>query len=263
MADVQDTPPPEDVAPPDEAEGLPIGELVLGDKIKKKKKKVDRTAELEAMEDGGDAPEPETLDLALKKKKKKKKERSLEELEEGHDAGGEGGEMGAAGGRFPWSGTTREYNYEELLGRVFGILSEKNPELAGTKKRVLLKPPNVLREGTKKTVFANFMELSSMMNRNSEHVQQFLLAELGTSGSLDGSNRLILKGRFQPKAFEVTLRRYINEYVLCHSCKSMDTLLDKDSATRLSYLRCQQCGASRSVTTIKAGFVARVGRRKH
>jgi translation initiation factor 2 subunit 2 len=29
------------------------------------------------------------------------------------------------------------------------------------------------------------------------------------------------------------------------------------------YLRCQQCGASRSVATIKSGFVARVTKRTH
>jgi translation initiation factor 2 subunit 2 len=257
MADVEE---PTEAAPEDGPVSAPeveeaLADLNLTDK-KKKKKKVDRTAELEAMD------APESLDLALKKKKKKKKERTLDELE--GDAGDENqADEHAAGGKHPWSGSTRDYQYEELLGRVFGILTEKNPELAGTKKRVLLKPPEVLREGTKKTVFANFTELSKMMNRNSEHVQQYLLAELGTSGSLDGTNRLVLKGRFQPKAFESTLRRYISEYVLCHSCKSMDTLLDKDSATRLSYLRCQQCGASRSVTTIKAGFVARVAKRKH
>jgi translation initiation factor 2 subunit 2 len=243
----------------DKAIAEPMAELTLGEK-KKKKKKVDRTDELLAME--AEVPEA-TLDLALKKKRKKKKERSLEELEE--DIGQENlaGDNDGLAGKFPWSGTDRDYKYEELLGRVFGILSEKNPELSSSRKRILLRPPEVQREGTKKTVFVNFMDLCKMMNRNSEHVQQFLLAELGTSGSLDGTNRLILKGRFQPKHFEVTLRRYITDYVLCHSCKSMDTLLDKDSATRLSYLRCQQCGASRSVTTIKAGFVARVAKRKH
>ena len=39
------------------------------------------------------------------------------------------------------------------------------------------------REGTKKTVFTNFMELCKSMNRNHEHVQAYLLAELGTSGA--------------------------------------------------------------------------------
>lgn len=69
----------------------------------------------------------------------------------------------------------------------------------------------VAREGTKKTVFTNYMELCKAMNRQPEHVQLFLLAELGTSGSLDGQSRLIVKGRFQPKAFEGVLRRYVNE----------------------------------------------------
>ena len=65
------------------------------------------------------------------------------------------------------------------------------------------------REGTKKTVFTNFMDLCKSMNRSSEHVQAFLLAELGTSGSLDGQQRLVIKGRFLPKAFEGVLRRWV------------------------------------------------------
>jgi translation initiation factor 2 subunit 2 len=47
----------------------------------------------------------------------------------------------------------------QLLGRVFNILRENNPELAGEKRRTVMRPPQVLREGTKKTVFANFMDL--------------------------------------------------------------------------------------------------------
>ena len=41
-----------------------------------------------------------------------------------------------------------------------------------------------------------------------------MLAELGTSGNLDGQSRLIVKGRFLPKAFESVLRRYVNECAL-------------------------------------------------
>lgn len=39
----------------------------------------------------------------------------------------------------------------------------------------------------------------------------FLLAEMGTSGSLDGQQRLVIKGRFAPKNFEGILRRYISK----------------------------------------------------
>lgn len=130
--------------------------------------------------------------------------------------------------------------YDELLDRVYGILREYNPELTGEKKRTILKPPQVAREGTKKTVFTNFPELCKLMSRSQEHVMQYLLAELGASGSLDGQNRLIVKGRFLPKAFENVLRRYMIEYVLCSSCKSPDTALDRDASTRLMYMKCNQ-----------------------
>ncbi|OIV95666.1 hypothetical protein TanjilG_01460 [Lupinus angustifolius] len=161
--------------------------------------------------------------------------------------------------RYPWEGSDRDYEYEELLGRVFNILRENNPELAGDRRRTVMRPPQVLREGTKKTVFVNFMDLCKTMHRQPDHVMAFLLAELGTSGSLDGQQRLVVKGRFAPKNFEGILRRYINEYVICLGCKSPDTILSKEN--RLFFLRCEKCGSGRSVAPIKAGFVARVGRR--
>ena len=51
------------------------------------------------------------------------------------------------------------------------------------------------------------------MHRPPDHVMAFLLAELGTSGSLDGQQRLVVKGRFAPKNFEGILRRYISKYL--------------------------------------------------
>lgn len=246
------------------------GELTLDLGKKKKKKKKEATAAdgEDAEAAGGEgaaaaaAEEGNELDmdLNLKKKKKKKKDRRDEFAGEDPEAEAEAAEA-KEGGSFPWSGSDRDYTYEELVDRVFGILREKNPELTGERRRTVLRPPQVAREGTKKTVFTNFTELCKAMNRNHEHVSAYLLAELGTSGSLDGQQRLVIKGRFLPKAFETVLRRYVNEYVLCPGCKSVDTLLDKDSATRLMHLRCQQCGASRTVQAIKSGFLARVGKR--
>lgn len=244
--------------------------LDFGKKKKKKSKAKEETAAAEGGEGEGaaaasgdaEAEDELSLDLSLGKKKKKKKAKARGEDEFG-GLEGEGEEGGArSGGGLPWEGSDRDYTYEELLDRVFGILKAHNPELTGERRRTTLKPPQVAREGTKKTVFINFMELCKSMNRNHEHVLQFLLSELGTSGSLDGTQRLIVKGRFLPKAFETVLRRYINDYVLCNSCKSVDTLLDRDSSTRIMFLRCQQCSASRTVSAIKAGFQARTVSRK-
>ena len=223
---------------------------------KKKKKKI--TFAEDVKEGDEDDLGLDDLNLSLgKKKKKKSKKRGDDDF-----GGDEAEETTKSAGGLPWDGSDRDYKYEELLDRVFGILKENNPELTGERRRTTLKPPQVAREGTKKTVFSNFIDLAKSMNRNPEHLLQYLLAELGTSGSLDGQQRLILKGRFLPKAFEGCLRRYMNEYVLCNSCKSPDTLLDRDSGTRIMFLRCQQCGASRTVSAIKTGFQARTKSRK-
>lgn len=57
----------------------------------------------------------------------------------------------------------------------------------------------------------NFADLCKIMNRNTEHVMAFLIAELGTTGSLDGQSRIVLRGRFNSQSIETVLRRYINE----------------------------------------------------
>eukprot|EP00246_Nothoceros_aenigmaticus_P011804 TRINITY_DN336_c0_g1_i1.p1 TRINITY_DN336_c0_g1~~TRINITY_DN336_c0_g1_i1.p1 ORF type:complete len:274 (+),score=59.08 TRINITY_DN336_c0_g1_i1:82-903(+) len=266
---------------PELKEEAAAGEIGPFDPTRKKKKKKVRLSEYAELEEVKELTErTESLSVAdgvdssfagLKKKKKKKtidgdigEEETTEALveAEGLDiADDEEAEPIVLGHPLPWEGSDRDYKHEELLDRVFNILRENNPELAGEKRRTVMRPPQVLREGTKKTVFVNFMDLVKTMHRNWEHVMAFLLSELGTSGSLDGQQRLVVKGRFAPKNFEGIVRRYVNEYVMCPGCKSSDTSLPPKE-NRLFFLRCEQCGCSRSVAPIKAGFVARVGRRR-
>lgn len=99
----------------------------------------------------------------------------------------------------------------------------------------------MLKEGNKKTIFANLADICKKMHRQDEHVIAFLFAELGTSGSVDGSHRLVIKGRYTQKNMENVLRRYIVEYVTCKTCKSPDTLLAKEN--RIFFMNCQACGS--------------------
>lgn len=159
-----------------------------------------------------------------------------------------------------WAGSERDYTYEELLTRVFNIMREKNPDMvAGEKRKFVMKPPQVVRVGTKKTSFVNFTDICKLLHRQPKHLLAFLLAELGTSGSIDGNNQLVIKGRFQQKQIENVLRRYIKEYVTCHTCRSPDTILQKD--TRLYFLQCETCHSRCSVASIKTGFQAVTGKR--
>ncbi|XP_030375227.1 eukaryotic translation initiation factor 2 subunit 2 [Scaptodrosophila lebanonensis] len=244
-------------------------------KKKKKKKKPFNLDELEnALPGEGDdianivaTEEPEEeeinldMDFSMAKKKKKSKKKDLDELfaDKLEDERNEDKEN-FEGNTTTWAGSDRDYTYDELLKRVFEIILDKNPDMAaGRKPKFVMRPPQVLRVGTKKTSFANFMDIAKTLHRLPKHLLDFLLAELGTSGSMDGNQQLIIKGRFQPKQIENVLRRYIKEYVTCHTCRSPETILQKD--TRLFFLQCESCGSRCSVASIKSGFQAVTGKR--
>jgi len=188
----------------------------------------------------------EDFTLTLMKKKKKKKKKVVEE---------EAPKSDTAASATPWVDSDRDYSYTEMLERVVDLLRERNPGIA-TKKRHVMPPPQLIRVGTRKTMWANFNPIALCMHRQNEHLMSFVLAELGTEGSIDGNLRLVVKGRYVPKQLESLLKKYIMEYVTCHMCRSPETTLTRDSVTRLFFLQCETCGSRRSVAPIKSGFHA-------
>lgn len=210
----------DELAPPEDG-GLDLSLL----KKKKKKKKVEGDADADA-EDGAAPAEDGGLDLTMKKKKKKvKKAEGAEEdeftaklkqlevkdAEEAEEAAQEDeGDMETGTGVWTHD-ESKTIPYTMLLSRFFTVLSQKNPDhsLSGTKS-YKIPPPQCMREGNRKTVFANIADISKRMKRTEEHLTAYLFAELGTNGSVDGNRRLVIKGRFQQKQIENVVRKYIS-----------------------------------------------------
>jgi len=197
-------------------------ERELGDMSisKPKKKKEVRIADDEDEEDVPDGAEFENIDEV--------------ELGDNPFAMGAGSGHGAGSAEAEsWLGSDRDYTYQEvrttsrssillnrrtktrayvsqLLNRFFRSLHAANPALAlSGSKRYTLAPPSIHRDGNKRSVFANIGDICRRMHRQPEHVIAFMLAEMGTTGSVDGSGRLVIRGRFQQKQIENILRRYI------------------------------------------------------
>ncbi|KAB0355060.1 hypothetical protein FD755_022519 [Muntiacus reevesi] len=242
-----------------------LDDLNFFNQKKKKKKLKKRTFDIDEAKEGikdlkiesdvQETAEPEEdLDIMLGNKKKKKKvvkfpdedeilekDEALEDEDSKKDDGiSFSNQTGPA-----WAGSERDYTYEELLNRVFNIMREKNPDMvAGEKRKFVMKPPQVIRVGTKKTSFVNFTYICKLLHRQPKHLLALLLAEFGTSGSMDANNQLVIKGRFQQKQIENVLRRYIKEY-----------------DARLYFLQCETCHSQCSVASIKTGFQAVTGKR--
>ncbi|KAL7948911.1 domain found in IF2B/IF5 domain-containing protein [Trichoderma barbatum] len=262
----------DELAPPEDG-GLDLSLL----KKKKKKKKVEGLEADAEAEDGAAPAEDGGLDLTMKKKKKKAKKADgaeedeftaklkqleVKDAEEGEEpTQEEEGDMETGTGVWGHQ-EIKTIPYNSMLSRFFTVLSQKNPDhsLSGTKS-YKIPPPQCMREGNRKTVFANIADISKRMKRTEEHVTAYLFAELGTNGSVDGSRRLVIKGRFQQKQIENVVRKYIIEYVTCKTCRSPDTELNKGE-NRLYFITCNNCGSRRSVTAIKTGFSAQIGKRK-
>ena len=212
-----------------------------------KKKKSKKPKDTEQANDGDEATAvvDGELDLAGLKKKKKKKTTKTTDADDfdaklasaGVDEAAEPaeeealvdeGDMEKGTGIWQHS-STQPIGYTHLLSRFFTLLHDSHPDLlSGGSRSYKIPPPQCLREGNKKTIFANIPDICKRMKRTDEHVTQFLFAELGTSGSVDGSKRLVIKGRFQQKQIENVLRRYIGMYPIPY----FKDLLTLDSRVR-------------------------------
>ncbi|EGG16636.1 eIF-3 beta [Cavenderia fasciculata] len=236
----------------------------------KEKKKKKKSSSADAPAAGEEAEAGDAIDFGKKKKKRSSKSSSSDattEADNTEDTAQEETSTTSTGQEkqvaqeaedineevtgTPWVGTDRDYKYSELTYRIYHLLQAGNPELISDQKRAM-KTPKVFREGSRKTVWANFAEICQILNRKTDHVLSYVFAELGTNGSVDGNQNLVIKGRFQQQQMEVVIRHYIAEYVACRNCKSPNTTLDRNN--RLYFLCCNVCNSKRSVAVIKKGL---------
>jgi translation initiation factor 2 subunit 2 len=223
-----------DTKPDEEEEEADVAAMLdLSKKKKKKKKTGSKKSKEEAGEDGASGD----VDMS-------EQQRMLQEEDEKQDIMTDDVEDRKA-----------NYSYKELLERVVDLLQTNNPDLV-EKKRTRIKPPQLQLLSSKKTLWVNFQEICTMMQRDPQHVFSFFMAELGTEGSMDGNQRLIIRGKFVAKYIESLLRKYVVEYVTCEMCRSPNTDLVKNQASRLYFCTCRDCGSSRSVAPIRSGYHA-------
>ena len=156
------------------------------------------------MSDEEEADVAAMLDLSKKKKKKKKKTTTSKKSEGGSGGATEGvpvdaseqqrllAELDEAQEVGDPNDRKADYTYEELLERVVDLLQANNPDLV-EKKRTRIKPPQMQTISSRKCMWVNFQEICTMMQRDPQHVYQFFMTELGTEGSIDGNQRLIIR----------------------------------------------------------------------
>ncbi|PSP78468.1 translation initiation factor IF-2 subunit beta [Halobacteriales archaeon QS_1_68_20] len=131
--------------------------------------------------------------------------------------------------------------YEDSLERAL----ERTPDIEAGDDRFELPDPEVRQEGNV-TVYENFQDTLRRLDRNEEHVMQFLQNELGTSGHIDESGRARLTGEFDDDRIADAVDEYTGQFVRCPECGLPDTDLEREQGALM--LQCAACGARSSTS---------------
>lgn len=130
-------------------------------------------------------------------------------------------------------------SYEQLLDKAY----EKVKTIESSTERFKIPKIEGLFQG-KKTILTNFLQITSHIRRNPEHLIKFLTKELATKAVLEG-DRLVLNIKVSSKKINPKIEQYIDEFVLCRECKKPDTELIKEG--KFTLLHCLACGAKHPV----------------
>lgn len=126
--------------------------------------------------------------------------------------------------------------YEDQLERAM----DHTPDIESQADRFEVPDPDIRQEGHA-TVYENFQATVRRLDRDGEHIVQFLQNELGTSGHIDESGRARLTGSFDERRVGDVLEAYVETFVRCDECGLPDTRLEREQGATL--LRCEACGA--------------------
>ncbi|KAI5189639.1 translation initiation factor 2 subunit 2 [Nematocida minor] len=152
----------------------------------------------------------------------------------------------------PESHTKKEENvlsYDMLLARIEKHLKPSDNEVESKIKI----PISIRRDGATKTSL-NITEICRKICREVSHLRQFIEVELSVNCSIDGEERLVIKGVFPEAQLQKIVRNYIRQYVSCGVCGSLETVLERED--KLLFKKCQACNASQSVNAIQQGYKA-------
>jgi len=127
-----------------------------------------------------------------------------------------------------------EFDYQKMLDEAM----EKLPKEVEEKDRFEIPTVQTETQGNK-TLIKNFVEILSVLRRDSRHLSKFLFKELATPGNIQGSF-LVLQRKVPQALIQSKIEDYVKEFIYCKECGKPDTKIMKGD--RIYLLKCEACG---------------------
>lgn len=125
--------------------------------------------------------------------------------------------------------------YTALLDIIFETINDNNELFAN--KNVNISKPDIKYEN-RKTFWYNYGKNCSQINRTLEQLKKFIEKEMAVETSINDKHNLILRGKYNFAMIANAYKKYIKNYVICSTCKSMQTEIFRNTSNRLDYLKC-------------------------
>ena len=130
--------------------------------------------------------------------------------------------------------------YEKMLDRLYLSI----PQEALSKERFEMPEVHSFIQGNK-TFIKNFSQILKTIRREEKHILKYLTKECATAANVEEGGRLVLNSKFRQEQLQKIFNNYINDFVLCHTCKKPDTKIVELQGVKV--LKCEACGATSPV----------------
>jgi translation initiation factor 2 beta subunit (eIF-2beta)/eIF-5 len=129
-------------------------------------------------------------------------------------------------------------NFNIMLDEAYNCLELK-------KNNKLIIPTLIIEKIPTRLYWSNTTKLLEVINRSPEHIINFLKSELANKEINWFSNNIndgliIHDKKIKKEVLSNLILKYVNMYVICSSCKSSDTILNKYNSKKYEF-ECENC----------------------
>ncbi len=136
---------------------------------------------------------------------------------------------------------------EELYDFLLNDIYENNNINNNKTEQIKIYMPEMQYDISKKMFWKNFKLFPELFKRKEEHLVAFVNKELKTTVSINIDGYLVLDGKTTLNVVQRLLEKYIDNYVKCSACKTINTTIIRNINLRIDFLKCGNCNVETAV----------------
>jgi len=134
--------------------------------------------------------------------------------------------------------------YDMFLKRICGLLKARKSNASEGSKI----PPIKLTVGkNNRSVWVNAKEICDLIKRDIDQVMDYVQDDVRVKCSKGEEGQLKFMSKVNGSKLEKAFDKYVDQFVRCPNCKSMQTKIIRDTQARLDIISCSSCKSEKNI----------------